>query len=89
MGAARYAPGPAEQAVLRLLADGTPRTARHIIEALTWQKGTIHAALLRLRGEQFRRPALIALHATDPNVWAITATGRLAIQRAPEKGRTT
>jgi DNA-binding MarR family transcriptional regulator len=77
--------GPVEQAVLRLLADGTPRTAREISEALNLARRSVHGALQRLQGEEYRRPALVAIHAgpTDfrPRMWTITGAGRLTVRR--------
>ena len=78
------ADGVVEQAVLRLLSDGTPRTARQIIDATGADRRRVHRALLNLRGEPFKRPALVTLHAQRPtaptNVWAITGAGRLTIR---------
>ncbi|MCC3333564.1 ArsR family transcriptional regulator [Nocardia abscessus] len=77
--------GPVEQAILRLLADGKPRSARQIITALHLNKSSVYSALSVMRGQEFRHPALVSIHAGPPTVdvqvWTITGVGRLTIRK--------
>lgn len=80
-----YGNGPLSQSILRTLADGTPRTARQLANAINAQRVSVHTALRKMQGQPYRHPALIAVHTEPPAsaqiVWTITGAGRLAIQR--------
>jgi DNA-binding MarR family transcriptional regulator len=78
--------GPVEQAILRLLTDGKPRSASQIIATLNLDKRSVYRALQVMQGQEFRHPALVSIQAEPPNaparVWTITGVGRLKIRKA-------
>ncbi len=75
----RHSYGAAQQAV-----DGKPRTAGEIADALGLARRTVWGALQAMQGEEFRRPALVAVSSVLPpthaRVWMITGAGRLSIR---------
>jgi hypothetical protein len=77
--------GPVEQAILRLLTDGKPRSASQIIATLHLSRSSVYRALRVMQGQEFRRPALVSVQAEPPNVdarvWAITGAGRLTVRK--------
>lgn len=85
----KYAKGDVQQAVLRLLTDGKPRTAREIIDASNLPGRTVYRALEVMKGQEFRHPALVAIHAGPTDVrartWTITGAGRLTVRRVVSK----
>lgn len=82
---ANYAQGAGQQAILRLLSDGEPRTARQVSETLGLAKRTVWGALQVMRGQAYRHLALVTVHAGPPDVpvrlWTITGAGRLSIRK--------